>query len=57
MNTQDVLLYKMKTLDDLSRDELIEAVRDCYALYLMEREHHESSMRMWELCRKAKASF
>lgn len=46
------MFYLGKTVEELSKEELILALKQCHDLYLSAAASHQSTLRMWELCRE-----
>lgn len=49
------MFWRDKSVDDLTKEELISALTQCYQMYRSTVESNLSTHKMWELCRKARA--
>lgn len=52
--TEGDLMWMGCPIEELSREELLAALKTMYRISESEREAHRSTLRMWETCRKAR---
>jgi hypothetical protein len=50
-----VMFWMDRRIEELTKEELIEAVKTLGRQVNRQREDHQQTLRMWELCRKATA--
>jgi hypothetical protein len=52
--TEGKMLWMGRPIEDLSREELLTALRTMFRLSESQQEAHRSTLRMWDLCRSAR---
>lgn len=53
VTTEPKMFWRDKDVEELTREELISALRQLYTMWQSSQEDHQSTLRMWELCRRA----
>lgn len=54
--SDELLTWRGKPIDSLTREEAIKALRECAALYREARDSHKATLDMWGACRQANKS-
>ncbi len=52
----DAITYKGVPIEELTREQLLEALRDAFTQFRREREQHKTTIEMWDLANKYRSS-
>jgi hypothetical protein len=52
----DNITYKGVPIEDLTRDQLLEALREALQQFRRERDQHKTTIEMWDLASKYRSS-